>query len=185
MEPSFLARGMRFLIAVLGLGILAGNFNAHDDDADLHRWAPWRPADADSLAGVMYTQTLKSGFAYFALVFGAGFVLGAIRVPFLVPRLGVRTAELIEMPFMLVVVILSARWVVRRFALQGSRQASLAAGLLALALLVAAELSLAALLQALSPGRYIATRDPVSGSVYLAMLVLFALLPFVLTRRNI
>ena len=46
------------------------------------------------------TRTIKAGIAYFALVFGAGFVLGMIRVPFLVPRLGERVAELVEMPFM-------------------------------------------------------------------------------------
>lgn len=56
----------------------------------------------------MYTRILKSGFAYFALAFGAGFLLGAIRVPFLVPRLGVRSAELIEIPFMMVVIVLAA-----------------------------------------------------------------------------
>ena len=31
-----------------------------------------------------------------ALVFAAGFLLGSIRVPFLVPRLGERDAELLE-----------------------------------------------------------------------------------------
>lgn len=43
-------------------------------------------------------QIFKSGVAYFGLVFGAGFLLGCIRVPFLVPRLGARVAELLEMP---------------------------------------------------------------------------------------
>lgn len=40
-------------------------------------------------------RILKAGALYFALVFGTGLVLGMIRVPFLVPRLGVRIAELI------------------------------------------------------------------------------------------
>lgn len=62
-------------------------------------------------------RTAKAGVAYFALVFGAGFVLGSIRVPILVPRLGERMAELIEMPFMFVVVLCSARFIIRRFAL--------------------------------------------------------------------
>ena len=41
-------------------------------------------------------RTLKASFGYFLLVFAVGFALGAIRVPFVVPRLGVRWAELLR-----------------------------------------------------------------------------------------
>jgi hypothetical protein len=47
---------------------------------------------------------------------------------------------------------------------------------------VLAELLLAALLQGRSVAQYMASRDPVSGSVYLVMLLLFALMPSILTR---
>ena len=129
-------------------------------------------------------QTFKAGLCYFALVFGAGFLLGSVRVPFLVPRLGVRVAELIEMPFMLVAIVLAARYVVSRFALEPSCRSRLPAGLLALTLLLVAELLLTLALQDQTLDRYIAGRDPVSGSVYLAMLVLFALMPLILVRFN-
>jgi hypothetical protein len=128
--------------------------------------------------------TLKAGLAYFALVFGAGFVLGALRVTLLVPRLGVRTAELLEMPLMLVVVVLAARFVVRRFRLAPRTRSRLYAGLVALALLVTAELLLAVALQGASLQSYLAGRDPVSGSVFLAMLVVFALMPRLLDRHG-
>ena len=36
----------------------------------------------------MHMRTLKSAVLYFAIVLGTGFVLGTIRVPFLVPRFG-------------------------------------------------------------------------------------------------
>jgi hypothetical protein len=114
---------------------------------------------------------------YFALVFGAGFILGAVRVLFLVPRVGVRMAELLEMPVMLLVIVCAARAVIRRFALAPVPGARLPVGALALALLVAAELLLAAVLQGQSVQQYVASRDPVSGSAYLGMLVLFALMP--------
>ena len=52
---------------------------------------------------------LKAAVVYFALVFGTGFVLGPIRILFLVPRFGVRVAELMEFPVMLVVIVLAAR----------------------------------------------------------------------------
>lgn len=128
------------------------------------------------------TRTIKAGMAYFALVFAAGFVLGSIRVPFLVPRLGERVAELVEMPFMLVVVLVSARFITRRFALPANVLARLGAGLLALALLIAAELLLTVAFQEQSLGDYIASRDPVSGTVYLVMLVLFAAMPLAITH---
>jgi len=63
------------------------------------------------------SRIIKAGFAYFSLAFGAGFVMGAIRVPFLVPRLGERLAELIEMPFMFIVIVLAARFITKRFGL--------------------------------------------------------------------
>jgi hypothetical protein len=50
----------------------------------------------------------------------------------------------------------------------------------ALALLLAVELTLAALVQGQSPAQWIASRDPVSGPVYLAMLLVYALMPLVL-----
>lgn len=127
-------------------------------------------------------RTIKAGMAYFSLAFGAGFIMGAIRVPFLVPRLGERSAELIEMPFMLVVIVLAARFITQRFALPAITLVRLSTGLVALALLIAAELMLAVALQDRSLGDYVSSRDPVSGSVYLAMLVLFAAMPLLISR---
>jgi hypothetical protein len=130
------------------------------------------------------TRTIKAGITYFALVFGAGFVLGMIRVPFLVPRLGERVAELVEMPFMLVAILLAAQFIIRRFSLPANVLARLGAGFVALGLLVATEALLAVALQDRTLGEYVASRDPVSGSVYLAMLALFAVMPLVLARTT-
>lgn len=127
-------------------------------------------------------RNVNAGVAYFALVFGAGFILGAVRVPLLVPHLGARMAELAEMPVMLLVMVLAARAIVSRFQLPPSARARLATGFVALALLIAAELELATLLQEQSLSQYIAGRDPVSGSVYLVMLGLFAAMPLILAR---
>jgi hypothetical protein len=130
----------------------------------------------------MTRRDLKASVLYFALVLGTGFILGVIRVSFLVPRLGERYAELLEMPFMFVAIVLAARHVVRRFQLPTSFSVRLQVGFAALALSVLAELLLAAALQNGSVAQYIASRDPVSGSVYLAMLLLIALMPSILAR---
>jgi hypothetical protein len=121
---------------------------------------------------------IRAGAGYFALVFGAGFLLGSIRVPLLVPRYGERTAELLEAPIMLAVIYFASRYISRRFDLASSARLSIAVGLLALALLLAAELLLAAVLQGRSVAEYVSGRDPVSGSAYLASLLVYALMPW-------
>ena len=132
----------------------------------------------------MTNQPIKAGLSYFALVFGAGFVLGSLRVTLLVPRLGERMAELSEMPLMFAVIVFAARFVIRRFTVPPSIAARLGTGLLALALLLAAELLLAVALQDRALADYVASRDPVSGSVYLAMLVLLALMPAFIGQKD-
>jgi hypothetical protein len=130
------------------------------------------------------TRSIKAGLTYFALVFGAGFVLGTLRVSFLVPRFGERISELSEMPLMLAVIVMAARFVIGRFAVPLSMAARLGTGLLALGLLLAAEFLLAVVLQDRLLADYVASRDPVSGSVFLAMLVLFALMPALVRQTN-
>ncbi|WP_265943675.1 hypothetical protein [Dechloromonas sp. A34] len=127
-------------------------------------------------------KAIKAGIAYFGLAFAAGFAMGTVRVLFLVPRLGERLAELLEMPFMLVAIWWAARFVARRFALARVVSVRLTTGLVALILLLGAEILLAAMLQDRSLGDYLASRDPVSGGVYLLMLGLFAAMPLILAR---
>jgi hypothetical protein len=122
-------------------------------------------------------RILKTGALYFALVFGAGFVLGPIRLIRLVRRVGERMAELIESPIMLVVVILAARWIVRRSSLPATRLARLGVGVVALALLLAAEFGVVPGLRGLTIAGYFARRDPVAGTAYALMLAVFARMP--------
>jgi hypothetical protein len=126
---------------------------------------------------------LRAGAAYFALVFGAGFLLGPIRVLWLVPRVGERAAELIEEPVMLAVIYFAARFLVRRLGVPAQAAPRLGMGLAALALLLAAEFGLVVALRGLSLADYLAQRDPVAAAVYYAMLAVFALMPLVLARR--
>lgn len=130
----------------------------------------------------MIARILIGGLTYFALVFAIGVVLGVLRFSFLVPRFGERLAELAEMPIMFLVIVISARLVTRRFPVPPSASAHLGMGLSALGLLIVAELLLAVALQDRSLGEYIASRDPISGTVYLVMLVLFAAMPAIVGR---
>jgi hypothetical protein len=127
-------------------------------------------------------QIVRAALVYVAVAFAAGFVLGCIRVPLLVPRLGARTAELLELPVMAVICVLVARWRQRRTATLSPRQ-QLAVGGIALLLLLALECALGAALQARTPVEVLAGHDPVSGAVYYVVLVLFALAPWWWARR--
>jgi hypothetical protein len=114
---------------------------------------------------------------YFAIVLGTGFVLGVFRVPILVPRIGERWAELAEMPIMAAVIFFAAGYILRRFPEICLPVRSLVAGFLALAFSVAAELGLAVLLQDRTLAEFISSRDKISGSVYIALLLAFAIMP--------
>jgi hypothetical protein len=128
-------------------------------------------------------RAVKAGVLYFGLVFGVGFVLGPIRVLWLVPRVGTRLAELMEMPIMLVVTIWAASWMVRRFALPATASSRLGMGGLALGLLLAAEFLLVLRLRGMTVSGYLASRDPMSGTAYYAMLGAFAVMPLLVERR--
>ncbi len=118
---------------------------------------------------------------YFAIMFGLGFMLGTLRVLFLVPKVGARNAELIEIPLMLVAIYFVAQWIARR---AGSAQRALAVGALALGMLLSAEVTLAALLFGKSPWDALLNKDPVSGGAYYLSLFVFAIAPSLFQRGD-
>ncbi len=128
-------------------------------------------------------QMVKAGALYFVLVFGAGFVLGPIRILWAVPRFGTRMAELMEMPIMFVVTVIAAWWTVRRLAVPSTASSRLGMGCIALGLLLVAEFALVLWLRGLSISDYLATRDPVSGTAYYVMLAVFAIMPLLVARK--
>jgi len=125
---------------------------------------------------------VKAALVYFALVFATGFVLGPLRIVFLVPRLGERYAELLELPVMVTACYYAARWTCRRFAVPPQSGPRLALGFLALAFLLTAEFSLVLTLRGLTIQDYLATRDPISGTAYYLALLVFALVPYLTGR---
>ena len=123
---------------------------------------------------------LKAAAVYFALVFGTGFVLGPIRILFLVPRFGVRVAELMEAPIMLMAILLAAKWLVRKFQLTAH---TLLVGFLALGLMISFEFTLVLWLRGLTLSEYFRERDPVAGVVYYLMLLVFATMPSFMAHK--
>ncbi len=132
----------------------------------------------------MVCRVLRAGAFYGGIVFGIGFALGVVRVTQLVPRLGVRVAELLEMPLMLVAIVAAASLTVGRSGLPPTPGVQLGVGATALALIVAAELLLAWLANGQTPGEAVTSHDPVSGAVYWLLLGVLSLMPLLLARRR-
>jgi hypothetical protein len=126
---------------------------------------------------------LKAGILYFALTFGAAFVLGTIRTLWAVPKYGTRIAELLESPIMLVVVVLAARWIVRRLGVPPTLYERLGVGLTALGLLLVAEFSLVRWVRGLTIEEYWSGRDPVAAMVYVLLLAVLAVMPLLVYRK--
>ena len=124
------------------------------------------------------SQVLKAGVMYFAVVFGVGFLMGIVRVLWVVPRVGERSAELLEMPIMCLVCIVAARWIARR-TLAPTPLRLFAVGSVALGLLVAAELAMVLFMRRITVHEYLASRDPVSGVGFIIVLGLFAIMPVI------
>ena len=121
-------------------------------------------------------NTIKPALLYFFMVFGAGFILGPIRVLLVVPQIGARWAELLEMPVMATVIYFAAGYLNKRSPLApGGR---LRVGLVALGCSIAAELTVAAFLQHRSIRDALFNRDPISGTAFYALLGLFAIMPW-------
>jgi len=123
------------------------------------------------------------GAIYFLLVFGVGFILGTVRVLWVVPHLGVRTAELVEAPLMLAATYFAACFITQRFGAI-RRVEYLHSGLVALLLLLITEFSVVLGLQGLSVREYLAERDPVAGGVYVAMLFIFTVMPWLVGKTR-
>jgi len=126
------------------------------------------------------SSILKAGAAYFGLIFGAGFIFGTIRSLSIVPRFGTRAAELMEMPLMLLVIVFGAKWVVRKFEIPRTVRDRLKVGWLALSLVLLLEFTLVLKLRDMTLTEYFRELDPVSGTVYYLMLMVFALMPLLI-----
>ncbi|MDS3860170.1 hypothetical protein RIF25_05065 [Thermosynechococcaceae cyanobacterium BACA0444] len=129
---------------------------------------------------------IKWGLLYFGLVFGAGFGLGIVRMIWLVPWVGTRWAELLEMPWMLIVIILSAQWIVKTTSSEpqeNQKHSYFGIGIIALACLLAAEVGVGISLRGMTITQALLARDPISGTVYYLLLLVYALMPWLWAKR--
>jgi hypothetical protein len=125
----------------------------------------------------------NAAIVYWAMVFALGFVLGTVRVLWVIPLVGLMPATLLELPIILAASWLAAGWLVRRFGIAGGGEA-LAVGALAFAILMAAECALAGVLTGQTPAQWLADLRQPHALLGLAGQVVFALMPWWRVRRS-
>lgn len=130
-------------------------------------------------------KRLQAAGLYFLLVFSAGFMLGTVRVLFIVPAIGERAAELLEMPLMLLVVAMAARFIAGKFAgsIHGTPQ-WLHVGAIAFACMLTADVGVGVALRGMTVWQALVERDPVSGTAYYLALAFLALAPSLFARTG-
>jgi hypothetical protein len=125
-------------------------------------------------------QRLAAVLVYFLLVYAFGFATGIVREFFITPRTGLTLALWIELPVMIAVSFLAARFVVRRFGVRNYLQERLAMGLVALLLLVLAEEIMSWTLRGISVFTLWAHFSVLAAIANFAGLLLFALMPLMI-----
>ena len=131
-----------------------------------------------------FPPVMRAAAIYFLIVFGAGFAFGVVRVPLAVPLIGERTAELLEMPLMLGVMVLAARWLVQRYAERLTMHHFVGVGVLCAVAVVVADFAVGMGLRGMTAAQVVLDRDPVSGTVYCLLVLVCAGLPVWLRARR-
>jgi hypothetical protein len=126
-------------------------------------------------------RALKAGAVYFLLLFAVGWVLGPIRELWAVPRFGRLTALLFEAVIMLIAMIISARWVMRRFEVPQILGSTILMGLVALGILTPAEIAGVLWVRGSSLQEYLSSFATAPGVISAVMFLLFAAMPSLVT----
>lgn len=122
-------------------------------------------------------RAIGAGLVYVALVYMAGFALGAVRQMLIAPRTGSLAAVLIEAPVMVAATMLAARWVARRLHVARDVPSRLAMGISGFVVLMVVEAFMARVLRGLSPEAWLADFGKAEGGIALALFLLFAAMP--------
>lgn len=128
-------------------------------------------------------NALSAGVLYFAIVFAAGFALGAMRIFAIAPRVGELGAVAIELPLILAISWFACARLIRRFNVAQQGAPRLLMGALAFTLLMTAEF----LLSSIGFGRSLAEQVEAlwtpAGAIGLAGQIAFAIFPLLQLRR--
>ena len=129
-------------------------------------------------------RALIAGAAYFSALFALGFVLGTMRVLYVAPHFGLTAATLAEVPVMLVAGFFVCRWALGYWHVPGAMTIRWAMALWFVALLVAFEALLGAVLFGRTAGEQWAALATPAGVIGVSAQIIAALLPVFVGRRE-
>ena len=115
---------------------------------------------------------------YFGVVFAVGFLLGPFRVWWLEPRFGPIIATACEAPFMLLAILVAARWVPRVMNIRRDPKTLVLIGIGSLVLLQIADFAIGFWLRGITPKEQFVQLLTWQGNIYAALLALFAIMPW-------
>jgi hypothetical protein len=130
-----------------------------------------------SSRSALLRAAVEAGACYFAAVYAAGFVLGAIRVTIIAPRIGGTLAVLLEVPVILVISWAVAWRMTRWRGVPADLAPRLLMGLIAFVLLMIAELAVSMLVFHRSIIDHVMTYGSWAGAIGLVAQFAFAALP--------
>jgi hypothetical protein len=123
----------------------------------------------------------KAGIAYFAMIFALGFVLGTVRVLFIIPYIGEWYATLLELPVILTASWFASGWLINGMQIAPDNASRLTMGLIAFSLLILADLMLG-LAFGRSLGEQASAITQPAGLLGLAGQIVFGLLPWIRSK---
>lgn len=128
---------------------------------------------------------IKNSVLYFCLVFGAGFLLGPIRILILEPSVGQRTAELVEAPLMLAVILISGRWIGVVNCRFLSQIQTLSMGILTAFFILSADTAVGVGFRSMTVYQVFVDRDPITGPIYYGLVLIASLAPWWFKSRSV
>jgi hypothetical protein len=138
----------------------------------------WNPVLPDLI------PVVKAGAAYFAAVFAAAFILGALRVIAVAPMLGETGAVLLESPVILILSWIVSTRATRHYNLGVRLVPRLLMGAIAFTLLMSVEFGLAIIMFQRSAAEYFASYRTASGVIGLIAQLAFAIVPTIQRLRR-
>jgi hypothetical protein len=133
-------------------------------------------------------RIIAGAVLYFLIVFGVGFVLGPVRVYWLERQLGDTMATLCEAPFLLIAIVLAARWLPKVLRLRTNITSLAAMGVGALFLQQLADFAVGSVLRGITPAQQISHLARPAGRIYSTLVIIFAVMPILANwphwRRN-